>query len=81
MFAFTLALASAVKANTIGYAGLDVFETEPLPADHPIRECGNALITSHMAWYSEKSLSQLQRMAAEEVARFVRGEPVKNRVV
>jgi D-3-phosphoglycerate dehydrogenase len=57
-----------------------VFETEPLPADHPIRACDNALLTSHVAWYSERSLSQLQRLAAEEVARFVKGQPLRNRV-
>jgi D-3-phosphoglycerate dehydrogenase len=76
----TLALANALQAGAIGYAGLDVFETEPLPNDHPLLQCGNALLTSHMAWYSEKSLPQLQRMAAEEVARFIRGQSPKNRV-
>ncbi len=76
----TEALAAALKTKQIGFAGLDVFETEPLPADHPIRSCDNALLTSHVAWYSELSLKKLQQMAAEEVARFTRGEPVKNRV-
>lgn len=76
----THALATALNSGAIGYAGLDVFEIEPLPADHPILRCQNALLTSHMAWYSERSLPQLQRMAAEEAARFVRGESPKNRV-
>jgi D-3-phosphoglycerate dehydrogenase len=76
----TVALATALKDRRIGFAGLDVFEDEPLPADHPLRQCDNALLTSHVAWYSERSLEQLQRLAAEEAARFVRGEPVMNRV-
>jgi D-3-phosphoglycerate dehydrogenase len=74
------ALAEALEQRQIAYAGLDVFETEPLPADHPIRNCDNALLTSHVAWYSERSLGQLQRLAAEEVARFARGEPLCHRV-
>lgn len=76
----TDALAAALAKNQIGFAGLDVFETEPLPADHPLRRCDNALLTSHVAWYSERSLSKLQQMAAEEVARFAHGQPLKNKV-
>jgi len=74
------ALADALRAGRPAYAGLDVFEAEPLPADHPIRQCENALLTSHVAWYSERSLTLLQQLAAEEVARFARGEPVRHRV-
>jgi D-3-phosphoglycerate dehydrogenase len=74
------ALADALGRRQIAYAGLDVFESEPLPANHPIRNCDNALLTSHVAWYSERSLGQLQRLAAEEVARFARGEPLRHRV-
>ena len=77
----TNALCAALKAGTIGYAGLDVFETEPLAPDHPIRNCENSIFTSHVAWYSERSLPQLQRMAAEEVARFLLNQPLKSRVI
>jgi D-3-phosphoglycerate dehydrogenase len=76
----TRALAAALTDDTIGYAGIDVFESEPLPEDHPIRSCENALLTSHVAWYSERSVPQLQRLAAEEVVRRLRGEPLKNQV-
>ncbi|HEY1684566.1 MAG TPA: C-terminal binding protein [Tepidisphaeraceae bacterium] len=76
----TIALASALRQKSIGYAGIDVFETEPLPADHPLLQCDNALLTSHMAWHSQQSLSRLQQMAAEETARFLRAEPLQNQV-
>jgi D-3-phosphoglycerate dehydrogenase len=57
-----------------------VFETEPLPEDHPLRKSPNTILTSHMAWYSEQSVPRLQRLAAEEVARFMTGQPPRNTV-
>jgi len=76
----TQALASALQNNVIGYAGLDVFENEPLEMNSPILNCKNAVLTSHVAFYSEASLLKLQKMAAEEVVRCLVGEKVKNRV-
>jgi D-3-phosphoglycerate dehydrogenase / 2-oxoglutarate reductase len=76
----TNALAEALRSERISGAGLDVYETEPLPADHPLRQCRNVLLTSHVAWYSEASVPQLQRLAAEEVVRAIRGEPLRNHV-
>lgn len=68
----TVALAAALQSGVIAGAGLDVFETEPLPADHPLRRCPNALLTSHVSWYSELSGPNLQRLAAEEAVRSLR---------
>ena len=68
----TVALAAALEDGVIAGAGLDVFETEPLPADHPLRRCSNALLTSHVSWYSELSYPNLQRLAAEEAVRSLR---------
>jgi D-3-phosphoglycerate dehydrogenase len=76
----TVALATALHAGHLGGAGIDVFEQEPLPADHPLRGAPRALLTSHVAWYSESSIPRLQRLAAEEAARGLRGEPLKNQV-
>ncbi len=74
----TQALAEALQAGRIAGAALDVFEHEPLPADHPIRSAPNTILNPHAAWYSEEALTQLQINAAEEVARALRGEPLKN---
>lgn len=74
----TLALADALQAGRLAGAALDVFEQEPLPADHPIRNVPNTILHPHAAWYSEEALIQLQTNAAEEVARALRGEPLKN---
>ena len=72
----TEALAEALQNGTIASAGLDVFEAEPLPDRHPLRACENALLTSHVSWYSEQSVPMLQRKAAEEAVRALRGEPL-----
>jgi D-3-phosphoglycerate dehydrogenase len=74
----TAALAAALRAGRPAAAGIDVFETEPLPPDHPLRGCDNALLTPHIAWYSGASLPRLQRLAAEEVVRGIRGEKLQS---
>jgi D-3-phosphoglycerate dehydrogenase len=73
-------LAEALAANRIFAAGLDVFEPEPLPADSPLRSAPRVLLTSHVAWYSEASAPRLQTMAAQEVVRGLRGEPLRSQV-
>lgn len=74
----TVALAAALQARQIASAGIDVFEAEPLPAEHPLRACDTALLTSHVAWFSESSMPKLQLLAAQEVARALRDEPLRN---
>ena len=74
----TVALAQALGSGEIAAAGIDVFEDEPPPTDHPIFRAPNTILTSHNAWYSESSMIRLQRMAAEEAVRAVRGEPLRN---
>ena len=76
----TVALAEALESDEIAAAGVDVFEDEPLPDGHPLRTAKHALLTSHVAWYSESSIPRLQQLAAEEVVRGLQGEPVKNQV-
>jgi D-3-phosphoglycerate dehydrogenase len=74
----TLALAEALTNETIFGAGIDVFEKEPLPSDHPLRKAPNAILTSHTAWYSGGSIPVLQRKTIEEAIRGLRGEPLQN---
>ncbi|HEY0009866.1 MAG TPA: C-terminal binding protein [Tepidisphaeraceae bacterium] len=76
----TIALADALSQGRPGSAGLDVYETEPLASDHPLRRRDNVLLTSHVAWYSEQSVPLLRRLATQECVRALRGEPLKNRV-
>ena len=76
----THALARALREGVIAQAGLDVFETEPLLQDHPLLSCENAFLTSHVAWYSNASVRNLQRLAALEVVHALREESLKSRV-
>jgi D-3-phosphoglycerate dehydrogenase len=61
----TDALIAALRSGTIAGAGLDVFDPEPLPRDHPLCALETTIVTSHTAWYSSLSVSELQRKAAE----------------
>ncbi len=71
------ALGEALERGHLSGGGLDVFETEPLPGDSRLRSAPNLLLTPHLAWYSEGSMVRLQRLAAEEAARAVQGEPLR----
>ena len=73
----TLALARALQAGQIAGAALDVTETEPIQRDHPLLGLWNCLITPHAAWYSDESAAALQRLAGEEAARILLGEPAR----
>lgn len=75
------ALAQALTDGTIAGAGLDVFETEPLPQESPLRHAPNILLSPHAAFYSDGSVRRLQRLAAEEGLRALRGEPLRCQVV
>jgi D-3-phosphoglycerate dehydrogenase len=74
----TLALAEALEQGQILGAGLDVFENEPLPTDHPLVNMTNVILTSHVAWYSKDSTRDLQSGAAKEVLRVLSGKPPVN---
>ena len=69
------ALTAALDDGRVSAAALDVTEPEPLPAGHPLRRHPRALVTPHMAFYSAEAQVELQRRAAEGVARGLRGEP------
>ncbi len=70
--------AAALRSGHLSGVALDVFEREPLAPDHPLLSVSGAILTSHCAWYSEEAFDQLQRLAAEEVARHLTGEPGRN---
>lgn len=72
------ALVQALRDGKIFGAGLDVFEEEPVHPDNPLLALGNVVVSDHTGWYSEQSVQDLQRKAAQEVARVFRGEPPLN---
>jgi phosphoglycerate dehydrogenase-like enzyme len=71
-------LVASLQAGEIAGAGLDVFETEPLPADHPLWQMENVILTPHVAGYSPRIAERHLGVLIENLARFQRGEPLKN---
>jgi D-3-phosphoglycerate dehydrogenase len=68
------ALVQTLVDQRIAGAGLDVLEREPPDANDPLLKLENVILTPHVASTSEKSYSELRRMAAEEVGRVLLGE-------
>ena len=67
------ALLHALREGAIAGASLDVFVPERLPVDHPLLTAPNLILTPHVAFYSEESVDELQRLAAENVAAVLSG--------
>jgi phosphoglycerate dehydrogenase-like enzyme len=75
-----IALAGALRDGHLGGAGLDVFETQPLPDQHPLRACETAVFTPHSAAYSEESLAEVRKRPLADALRILRGEAPENPV-
>lgn len=69
------ALAAALAGGAIAAAGLDVFETEPLPTDSPLAGLDNVILSNHVAWYTEESAVELAAKAARNVREVLAGRP------
>ena len=69
------ALVEWLRDKRIAGAGLDVFETEPLPQGHPLTALPNVLLTSHCAGMTPDSNLIGLAMAAENIANFLKGTP------
>jgi phosphoglycerate dehydrogenase-like enzyme len=72
-------LTAAIRDGEIAGCGLDVFEVEPLPAEHPLWTLPNVLITPHVAVKDAENLPERRyRVLLENARRFARGEPPRN---
>jgi len=71
------ALVEALRGGVIAGAGLDVYDTEPLPADHPLRSAPNTVLTPHIGYVTSAGYTRFFQDALEDVAAFLRGEPVR----
>jgi phosphoglycerate dehydrogenase-like enzyme len=75
----TVALVNALNQGKIR-AALDVTDPEPLPPEHPLWHCPNLLITPHVAASSPEFAARAFHVAAEELRRYMKGEPLHNAV-
>ncbi len=71
-------LVAALRARRLAGAALDVYEVEPLPADHPLWDCSNVILTPHTAGYSTVIAARHLATLVENVGRFARGETLLN---
>jgi phosphoglycerate dehydrogenase-like enzyme len=71
------ALVAALRAGTIAGAALDVYDTEPLPPDHPLLTAPNTVLTPHIGYVTRSSYEVCFRDAVEDIAAFASGEPIR----
>ncbi len=72
------ALVEALKANTIAGAALDVFEKEPLPADSPLWDLPNVVLTPHFSAGSDRYNQRAANLVCDNLRRYLAGEPLFN---
>ncbi|MBI1202219.1 MAG: D-2-hydroxyacid dehydrogenase family protein [Rhodopseudomonas sp.] len=71
------ALLRVLQDKKIAGAGLDVFEVEPLPVDHPYRKLDNVVITPHLGYVSEQNYRKYFPDIVEDIRAFLDGKPVR----
>jgi len=71
------ALVSALQGGSIAGAGLDVFDTEPLPQNHPLRCLDNAVLTGHTGYVMRENYTTGYRGAVEAISAWLNGKPVR----
>ena len=77
------ALVDALTIGHLGGAALDVTSPEPLPADHPLWSCENALITPHVAgfWHLQATTDNVVAICRDNLIAYLEGTPLKNVVL
>ena len=71
------ALLAALHAGAIAGAALDVYATEPLPADHPLRDAPRTLLSPHLGYVTTGTYEVFYGDAVEDIAAWMRSEPVR----
>ena len=70
------ALIQKLRSGTL-VAGLDVYEREPLPADHPLRKLSNVVLTPHLGYCTQEIYAQFYGESIENVRAFLDGKPTR----
>lgn len=76
----TTALVAALDSGRLGGAGIDVFDSEPIPPGHPLLKCQQVVLTPHNADQTPEGMEMLNGGVVDNVIAFLEGRP-QNRVV
>jgi phosphoglycerate dehydrogenase-like enzyme len=71
------ALLAALREKRIAGAGLDVFDAEPLPIEHPLRRLDNVVLTPHLGYVTEQNYRTFFAGMVEDIRAFLDGKPVR----
>ncbi len=71
------ALIAALRSGQIAGAGLDVYATEPLPADNELLSLDNTVLTPHLGYVSRDGLAEMYVQVVEDLAAYLQGEPIR----
>ena len=71
------ALIEALKSHSIAGAGLDVFDQEPLPPDHPLRHLDNTVITPHLGYVTIETYKPFFSESVADITAYLKGQPVR----
>jgi len=73
----TEALVAALTAGRIAGAGIDVYDEEPLPADHPLRSCPRTLLTPHLGYVTDGTYRLFYTQTVESIEAWLAGKPIR----
>jgi D-3-phosphoglycerate dehydrogenase len=71
------ALIAALREKRLAGAGLDVFDIEPLPIEHPLRQLDNVVLTPHLGYVAEQNYRAFFVGMVDDIRAFLDGKPVR----
>jgi phosphoglycerate dehydrogenase-like enzyme len=71
------ALIAALREKRIAGAGLDVYDVEPLPLDHPLRELDNVVLSPHLGYVTQENFRGSYGGVVEDIRAFLDGKPIR----